>query len=277
MDSLEHELIETYLSDPTTSVRDSKVQPIKILGINVHPIQPAEAREVVLSWFNGRRSFRYVSSTNINNLINAIESPLFFDVTNTAELSLPDGMPLVWYGRYLGYKMPKKCGIEEFMKEIFELSNNGHDFKHYFYGNTQEVLDDLKVELLKKYPKLNIVGMYSPPFRPMSDEENQQTIDMINATHPDFLWVSLGCPKQEIWLYENRHKLNAVVGGGAGAVFNFMANHAVAAPAFIKYAGLEWLLRLVCNPKRLARRYLVKYPKFFMIFLKSRPWHRHSA
>ena len=277
MDSLEHGLIGTHLSHPIANVRDSRVQPIKILGINVHMVQPVEARDTVLKWFNGRRTFRYVSSTNINNLINAIESPLFFDVTNTAELSLPDGMPLVWYGRYLGYRMPKKCGIEEFMDEMFDLSNHGYDFKHYFYGNTQEVLDDLKIELLKKYPKLNIVGMCSPPFRALSDDEHQHMIDTINEAHPDFLWVSLGCPKQEIWLYENRHKLNAVAGGGAGAVFNFMAKRSVSAPAFVKYAGLEWLLRLLCDPKRLARRYLIKYPKFFMIFFKSRPWQDRSA
>jgi N-acetylglucosaminyldiphosphoundecaprenol N-acetyl-beta-D-mannosaminyltransferase len=277
MDSLEHGLIETDLSHPLSKVRDSRVQRIEVLGINVHLVQPEEARDVVLSWFDGPRRFHYVSSTNINNLINAIESPLFFDVTNTAELSLPDGMPLVWYGRYLGYRMPKKCGIEEFMDEIFELSNQGHDFKHYFYGNTQEVLDDLKTELLKKYPKLNIVGMHSPPFRPLSDDEQKQDIDRINDAGADFLWVSLGCPKQEVWLYENRHKLNAVAGGGAGAVFNFMAKHTVSAPTFVKYAGLEWLLRLLCNPKRLARRYLIKYPKFFMIFFKSRPWQRRSA
>ena len=277
MDSFERGLIETDLSTPQTWTRDSRVRKIEILGINVHLVQPEEVKDIVLGWREGPRRFRYVSSTNINNLINALESPLFFEVTNTAELSLADGMPLVWYGRYLGCPMPKKCGIEEFMKEIFKLSDQGHDFKHYFYGNTQEVLDDLKKELLKKYPKLNIVGMHSPPFRPLSDDEHRQDIDRINEAKPDFLWVSLGCPKQEIWLYENRHRLDAVAGGGAGAVFNFLAKHEVAAPSFIKYAGLEWLLRLICNPRRLARRYLIKYPKFFLIFFKSRPWHRRST
>ena len=183
-------------------------------------------------------------------------------------------MPLIWHGRYLGYKMPKRCGIEEVMYEIFELSNKGYNFRHYFYGNTPKVLGDLKRNLLQRYPNLNIVRMYSPPFRKLKEEEDRQIIEMINKAKPDFLWVSLGCPKQEIWLYEHRDKINAVVGGGAGAVFNFISNHSIKAPKWIQYAGLEWLLRLIANPRKLYKRYLIKYPKFFFIYLISRLRHR---
>ena len=112
--------------------------------------------------------------------------------------------------------------------------------------------------------------MYSPPFREIKKEENDQIIEMINKAKPDFLWVSLGCPKQEIWLYENREKLNVVVGAGVGAVFNFISKHSIKAPRWIQYAGLEWLLRLIANPKKLYKRYLIKYPKFFFIFLKDK-------
>ena len=248
----------------------SEIQEFNICGVNVHAIQPDGATEIVLNWFNKPRQSHYISSTNINNIINAMESHYYYKVINTADLSLPDGIPLIWYGRYLGYKLPKRCGIEELMDEIFELSNKGYNFKHYFYGNTQEVLDDLKKELLKKHPSLNIVGMYSPPFREIKKEENDQIIEMINKAKPDFLWVSLGCPKQEIWLYENREKLNVVVGAGVGAVFNFISKHSIKAPKWIQYAGLEWLLRLIANPKKLYKRYLIKYPKFFFIFLKDK-------
>lgn len=250
---------------------------ISILGARVHLVQPQEARDVVLKWFAESRRFHYISSTNINTLINAVENTYFREVTNAADLSVPDGMPIVWYSRYLGYAMPKKCGIEELMHEIFALSSQGYAFKHYFYGNTEDVLKDLVENLLKIYPNLKIVDTCSPPFCALTKEEQDQTIDQINATQPDFLWVSLGCPKQEIWLYEHRHQLNAVAGGGAGAVFNFLARRSIIAPSWIKYAGLEWLLRLLIEPRRLYKRYLIKYPKFFWIWFASMEWWKQRA
>ena len=248
-----------------------------VCNVNVHAIQPDEAVEVVLSWFKKPRTFHYISSTNINNIINALESDYFLKVTNAADISLPDGMPLIWYGRYLGYKLPERCCIDKIMNRIFELSNKGYNFRHYFYGNTQKVLNNLKKELLKKYPNLNIVGMYSPPFRKLTEEEDEEIINIINKANPDFLWVSLGCPKQEIWLYKHCEKLNAVVGGAVGAVFNFISKHSIRAPEWVQHIGLEWLLRLVTEPKRLWKRYLVKYPKFFFLFIKDMVRLKHKS
>jgi N-acetylglucosaminyldiphosphoundecaprenol N-acetyl-beta-D-mannosaminyltransferase len=240
-----------------------------ISKVNVHAVQSKDAVNVVLSWFKEPKKFHYISSTNINNVINAVESEYFLEVTNNADLSLPDGMPLIWHGRRLGYKLPKRCGIAELMYELFELSNKGHDFRHYFYGNTQEVLNDLKKELLTQYPNLTIAGMYSPPFRQISVEEDNEIVQKINEAKPDFLWVSLGCPKQEIWLYEHRAVLDVVAGGGAGSVFNFISKHSIEAPKWVQYAGLEWLLRLITSPGKLYKRYLFKYPKFFLTCLRS--------
>ena len=126
----------------------------------------------------------------------------------------------------------------------------------------------MKIELLKNYPYLNIVGMYSPPFRSLSIEENQDIINEINKTEPDFLWVSLGCPKQEQWIYDNRKLLKPMIAGGAGAVFNFIAGETSRAPSWVQYSGLEWIFRLILDPKKLSRRYLVKYPKFIYLFIK---------
>jgi len=148
------------------------------------------------------------------------------------------------------------------------LSNQGFNYSHFFYGNTPEVLADLKDKLLGRYPKLKIAGMFSPPFRPLSAEEDEEHVRMINESGADFLWVSLGCPKQEKWLYEHRDRLRAVVGGGAGAVFNFFSGQTTKAPDWVRYMGLEWVLRLLIEPKRLYRRYLLKYPKFMAHFLQ---------
>ncbi len=231
-----------------------------VLGVNVHALQVNQALEIIKNWQESNDSFRYISSTNLNNIMVAQKSPEYYDVMQHAALSLPDGMPLIWHGKRLGFKLDKRCGIEEVMVELFELSNQGHNYSHYFYGNTPAVLRKMKSKLLEAYPNLNIAGMHSPPFRQLSEEEEDEHIKQINDAKPDFLWVSLGCPKQETWLYKNRHKLNPMIGGGAGAVFNFLSGETVKAPKWVQYAGLEWLMRLCLNPKRLYRRYLILYP-----------------
>jgi N-acetylglucosaminyldiphosphoundecaprenol N-acetyl-beta-D-mannosaminyltransferase len=125
------------------------------------------------------------------------------------------------------------------------------------------------VRLLERYPRLKIAGMLSPPFRPLSPAEDAEHIRAINNSGADFLWVSLGCPKQEQWLYDHREQLQIVLGGGAGAVFNFFSGHTPRAPGWVRFLGLEWLMRLLAEPRRLSQRYLVRYPKFVGQFL----WH----
>lgn len=244
-----------------------KTNEFRMCNVKIHALQVSSTLHIIFDWLNNERRFHYLSSTNLNNIAIAKESEKYFTVIENADLSIPDGMPLIWYGRYLGYKLSKRCGIEEIMVALFELSNSGYDYSHYFYGNTPEVLNKLKTNLLNNYPKLNIKGMYSPPFKKLSPEEDKEQIEMINSANPDFLWVSLGCPKQEAWLYDHRNSLNCVLGGGAGAVFNFLSGETMKAPAVIQYMGLEWLFRLIQNPKKLYKRYLIKYPKIFILIL----------
>ncbi len=243
----------------------------RVHGVKVHALQPNQAVTFMTDRLkpgkNGKRRFRYLVSTNINNIVCAIESEVYAKVMECADISVPDGIPLIWIGRALGRYLPSRCGIEEVMLAIFELSSKGHNYSHYFYGNTEEVLDQLRINLTTKYPNINIVGMRSPPFRLLTDEENDHDIDLINRAAPDFLWVSLGCPRQESWLFNNRDRLNAGFGGGAGAVFNFLSGHSPQPPHWLRMAGLEWSFRLVSEPLRLWRRYLVRYPKFFYYFI----------
>jgi N-acetylglucosaminyldiphosphoundecaprenol N-acetyl-beta-D-mannosaminyltransferase len=244
----------------------------RIHGVKVHALQPNDVVTLIHQWLqrgkSERHQFRYLVSTNINNIVCALESPSYAQVMERADLSVPDGIPLIWLGRARGYNLPSRCGIEEVMLAVFELSNHGYNYSHYFYGNTKEVLTELRKNLIKKYPNLNIAGMLSPPFRALTNEEHNQHVDLINQAAPDFLWVSLGCPKQELWLFENRDRLNVGLGGGAGAVFNFLSGHSRRAPQWSRMAGLEWLVRLSCEPTRLWRRYLVRYPKFFYYFIR---------
>ena len=240
----------------------------RICGVKLHAMQVETLLPLIHTWMEHDRRFHYVSSTNVNNVAIAVESPEYFEVMEQADLSLPDGVPFLWYGRMKGFPLSDRCGIEEFMEAAFDLSNQGYNYTHYFYGNTPKVLANLKARLLERYPNLKIAGMYSPPFRALTPEEDEQDVRMINDSRADFLWVSLGCPKQERWLYDHRNRLNCVVGGGAGAVFNFLSGETFKAPDWIRYSGMEWILRLLMEPKRLFRRYCIKYPIFVFRFLK---------
>jgi N-acetylglucosaminyldiphosphoundecaprenol N-acetyl-beta-D-mannosaminyltransferase len=242
----------------------------RVLGVKVHAVQTPDAVRVLLGWLaEAPRRFRYVSSTNLHNVARAGESAAYREVMDHCDLSLPDGVPLLWYARRHGFVLPDRCGIEEVMVALFDLSEQGHDYRHYFYGNTPEVLDALKIELARRWPKLAVAGFRSPPFRRLSPEEDRADVDAINQARPDFLWVSLGCPRQETWLYEHRQVLGAMVGGGAGAVFDFLAGRKPKAPRIVQKAGLEWLLRLGSEPNRLWRRYLVLYPRYLLRIIQA--------
>lgn len=240
----------------------------RVCGVKLHAAQVPNLLTVVHQWMEGKRTFHYVSSTNVNNVAIALESEDYFRVMERADLSIPDGVPFLWYGRWKGFPLRRRCGIEEFMEAVFDLSNHGYSYSHYFYGNTPQVLARMKSRLLERYPNLKIAGMYSPPFRPLTPQEDEEDVRMINESGADFLWISLGCPKQERWLYDHRNRLEAVVGGGAGAVFNFLSGDTFKAPNWVRYMGLEWILRLVIEPKRLFRRYCIKYPIFVFRFIQ---------
>lgn len=242
----------------------------RVLGVKVHALQTPEAVRVLTGWRSDEPGrFRYVSSTNFHNIARAGETDSYREVMEHCDLSLPDSVPILWYARRHGFVLPNRCGIEEVMVALFDLSERGHDYRHYFYGNTPEVLEALKAGLAKHWPRLSVVGFRSPPFRPLSPEEDRADIEAINQARPDFLWVSLGCPRQEAWLYEHRHVLNGMVGGGAGAVFDFLAGQKPKAPRLVQKVGLEWLLRLASEPKRLWRRYLVLYPRYLLRVIRE--------
>ncbi len=241
----------------------------RVVGVKVHAVQTPQAVRILTDWLaENPRRYRYVSSTNLHNIARAGETKLYETVMEQCDLSLPDGVPLLWIGRRRGFDhLRDRCGIEEVMVALFDLSNQGKDYRHYFYGNTDEVLATLEKELKRKWPKLSIAGMHSPPFRKLTPEEEAADMARIRDSKADFLWVSLGCPRQETWLYEHREQLGGVIGGGAGAVFDFLAGMKPKAPRIVQNAGLEWLLRLASEPKRLWQRYMVLYPRYLFRML----------
>lgn len=202
----------------------------------------------------------YICVSNVHTTITAYEDISYRDVQNGGIMAIPDGGPLSTVGRRRGAKDMRRTTGPSYMEEILKISAQ-HGWKHYFYGSKQETLDKLKAKLELLYPGLRIVGMYSPPFRLMTEDEDREIVNIINESSPDFLWVGLGAPKQERWMAEHQGRVNGLM-VGVGAAFDYFAGNIKRAPGWMQKANLEWLYRLIQDPKRLWKRYFVTNRKF---------------
>lgn len=202
----------------------------------------------------------YICVSNVHTTVTAYEDPSYMKVQNGGLLAMPDGGPLSSVGRKRGYTEMQRTTGPSFMGEIFKISAS-KGYRHYFYGSTDETLEKLHQKLSTNYPGIQIAGMYSPPFRKLTDEEDQQVVDRINETKPDFVWVGLGAPKQEIWMYEHQGRVDGLM-VGVGAGFDYFAENIKRAPNWMQKCNLEWLYRLMQDPTRLFKRYFHTNTKF---------------
>lgn len=196
----------------------------------------------------------YITYTNVHVVVIAKKNQDLRYALGAASIVSPDGMPLVWVAKKRGYKGIERCSGPDMMNNILEASlNNG--WNNYFYGSTSETLEKLKQNLCRRFPGIKIAGMQSPPFRALSSEEKFDIAKEINELSPDLIWVGLGAPKQEIWMHEFSDLLNRGVMLGVGAAFDFHAGLQKRAPLWLQKFGMEWMYRLLTEPKRLWRRY----------------------
>lgn len=202
----------------------------------------------------------YICVSNVHTTIMAHDSPNFRVIHQNSLMALPDGGPLSTIGRRKGYKYMKRVTGPSLMEELFKQSAE-NKYRHYFFGATEETLGKMAENLLDNYPEIQIAGMYSPPFRPLTAVENEEIIKKINETKPHFIWVGLGAPKQEIWMAANERKLTGVM-IGVGAGFDYIAKNIKRAPLWMQKWNLEWLFRLFQEPKRLFKRYFITNSKF---------------
>ena len=175
-------------------------------------------------------------------------------------MAIPDGGPLSTVGQKRGHKNMERTTGPSLMGEIFEISAK-KGYRHYFYGSKEEILELLYQKLTNNYPGIQIAGMYSPPFRPLTEEEDKAIIERINETKPDFVWVGLGAPKQEKWMAAHQGKIDGLM-LGVGAGFDYYAENIKRAPMWMQKHNLEWVYRLVQDPKRLFKRYWSTNTKF---------------
>ena len=202
----------------------------------------------------------YVCLANVHMIMEALDDPTFFEVLEQAEVAVPDGMPLVWSLRADGYRETERVAGIDLTTAVLELAQR-EGLAVGFFGGQPEVLERLLELVRSRWPRVRVVYAYSPPFRPHTESEEEQQINEINSSGAQVLFVGLGCPKQERWMAAHRASTPAVM-LGVGAVFDVLAGAKPHAPALIRRLGLEWLFRLVLEPRRLLWRYARHNPRF---------------
>ena len=202
----------------------------------------------------------YICVANVHTTVTASDDPEYLAVQNGGIMAIPDGGPLSSVGRKRGAEHMERTTGPSYMGEILKISGE-KGYRHYFYGSTPETLGKFRENLNRDYPGIQIVGMYSPPFRALTDEEDKEIIATINEANPDFLWIGLGAPKQEKWMAGHQGKVKGLM-VGVGAAFDYFAGNIERAPEWMQKANLEWVYRLLQDPKRLFKRYFVTNTKF---------------
>lgn len=230
-----------------------------ILGMRVDPTSYREATRAILSWAHKGES-RYVCVANVHMVMEAFDHPDFREQVNRADLVTPDGMPLVWMLRMRGYSHQERVYGPDLTLHVCEAAAR-EGIPVGFYGGRPETLQRLVHNLTQRYPGLRVVYTYSPPFRPLTEEEDQKIVQAIRDAGVRILFVGLGCPKQEWWMAHHHGRIPAVM-VGVGAAFDFHAGQVRQAPRWMQRMGLEWAFRLSQEPLRLWRRYLIHNPRF---------------
>ena len=233
---------------------------VDVLGVGVSAIDLERAVATFDQWIaTGAR--HYVCVSGVHGVMESRRDPALRDVHNAAGLVTPDGMPLVWLSRLAGERQVRRVYGPDL---LLAYCTHGIAFgrRHYFYGGAPGVAERLAQRLCGRVPGLRVVGMYTPPFRALTAEEDADVVAHIDAAAPDVVWVGLSTPKQERWMAEHRARLGAPVLVGVGAAFDFHAGLKRQAPRWMQRSGLEWAFRLATEPRRLGRRYLVNNPQF---------------
>jgi N-acetylglucosaminyldiphosphoundecaprenol N-acetyl-beta-D-mannosaminyltransferase len=235
---------------------------VAILGSQVSILDFTDVFDHMCRWIEQRDGQCHrITVTGFHGLWQAYKDREFHEVVNSADLWIPDGIAPVWVARAKGINGVRRMPGAELMQRFLHLANQ-RGYRSFFYGDTEDTLLQLKDRLENLYPNHKVAGTYSPPFRRLSPEEDEGVIRRINDARPDVLWVGLGLPKQDHWIYEHKDRLNVPVAVGVGAAFSFLAGKVKRVPKAVGDAGFEWVWRFVMEPKKLWRRDIIDGPQF---------------
>jgi N-acetylglucosaminyldiphosphoundecaprenol N-acetyl-beta-D-mannosaminyltransferase len=231
-----------------------------VLGVGISAIDMNDALRLSDALIQAEEK-GYVCVTGVHGVIEAQSDPEFRGILNRSLMTTPDGMPMVWIGRMRGFSNMRRVYGPDFMMNLCRLSV-ARGYRHFLYGGGPGVAVELAEALSRRCPGLQIAGTYTPPFRPLNEAEEAELISLVAEAKPDVFWVGLSTPKQERFMNQNLDKLNVRLMVGVGAAFDIHTGAIKDAPHLVKNLGLQWLHRLVQEPRRLWRRYLINNPKF---------------
>jgi N-acetylglucosaminyldiphosphoundecaprenol N-acetyl-beta-D-mannosaminyltransferase len=230
----------------------------RVLGVRVHAVHMQLATDEMERQIQTKRPGYFVAVTGMHGISETKRHPDFRNILNEAALVVPDGMPLLWLARCHNFPLRRRvCGAE--LMESF-CRQTGSRYRHFFYGGNDGVADDLACKLAGKFG-IVVAGTYTPPFRPLTAAEEQDVVARVADAKADILWVGLSTPKQERWMFEYRRKLGVPLLVGVGAAFDMNSGRLKRAPVWMQQCGLEWFFRLLSEPRRLWKRYLVTIPE----------------
>lgn len=237
---------------------------VNILGVGVSAINMGQGLSVIADWV-ARKEQHYVCVAPAHSVMDAYRDPALRRIFNHSGLTTPDGMAIVWLLQLQGCAHAGRVYGPDLMRATCSLSVE-KGWRHYLYGGAPGVAEQLRAVLEAWYPGIQVAGTYSPPFRPLTEQEEREVTASMNAANPDIIWVGLGSPKQERWMHAHLGKVSASVLVGVGAAFDFLSGGKPQAPRWVQRGGLEWLFRLLSEPRRLWPRYS-QYPLFVLLAL----------
>lgn len=260
------------LDTPNTS--DQKYLSVNILDKKIDIMAMPQVLDKISYWIKEEpNKNHWIVVCGMHGVVEGYKNPKFNEIINSADLSLIDGMSLLFMGRIMGFTIKNRIAGPDLMKEYFKFAEK-KGFTCFFLGDTEDTLKKLTDKALQDFPNLKIVGSYSPPFKDFSPEENKVMVEIINQKKPDVLWVAFSLKKQEEWIYNHRKQLNIPVVIGVGAVFKFLSGKVKRAPRWIGDMGFEWLWRLVHEPKIIWRRVFFDGPIFIWLVLNNILWNK---
>ena len=236
---------------------------IKILGNKIDCFKGYEQlyQYILETLKKNRIDKNYITVNNVHTMIEGYWHSSFREIINNGCLSLPDGKPLEIVGRLKGNKNISRLFGPSVMEKFIDWGRID-GISHFFFGSSEDTLLKLELVIENKYPGTKIAGMISPPYAPVEKWDHETFIQCINEAKPDFIWIGLGAPKQEIWMHNYHEKISKGILVGIGAGFDYLAGNTKHAPAWMKKFSLEWLYRLRQEPRRLWKRYLMTIPQF---------------
>lgn len=241
-----------------------------VLNVPLAPVQIPDLVAQMETWIAERKQGKCVTFANVHVVMEAQRDNAFRSVLHGDHAFIvPDGKPLVWLGRLSGFPLKHRVYGPDVMNDFFRTTA-GRGYRHFFYGGAPGVPETLRTKFIERFPGTKIVGAYSPPFRELTQSEKENIVQLIDSARPDVLWVGLGCPKQEKWAFEHRHRLRVPVIAAVGQAFDIHAGRVRQAPYWMRERGLEWLYRLGREPRRLWKRYLIYNTEFIWCILTSR-------